>query len=90
MASCQRNDLIALVVKERVGANQQRSCARFSHSCERHVDVAFGTRAQDAHLLPEGARGILNTPQLSLKIRIGWVEQHRDQRGSRNQPAQEP
>ena len=41
-------------------------------------------------MLPEGASGILNTPQLSLKIRIGWVEQHRDQRGSRNQPVKEP
>jgi len=41
-------------------------------------------------LVPEGASGILNTPQLSLKIRIGWVEQNRDQRGSRNQLAEEP
>jgi hypothetical protein len=27
---------------------------------------------------------------LSLKIRIGWVEQHRYQRGSRNQLVEEP
>ncbi len=41
-------------------------------------------------MLPEGASGILNTPQLSLKIRIGWIEQHRDQRGSRNQLVEQP
>jgi hypothetical protein len=81
--------LITFAVKERVGANQQRAGARLGHGRERHVDVACGTRAKDAHLLPEGASGILNTPQLSLKIRIGWVEQYRYQRGSRNQPAKE-
>src|SRR5208337_4220775 len=54
------------------------------------IDLAFGTRAQDAHLLPEIASGILDSPQLSLKIGIGWVEQYRDQRSSRSQPVEEP
>jgi len=89
MARCQRNDLIALAAEERVGANQQCSGAGLSHGCECHVDLAFSIRAQDAHLLPEVASGILNTPQLSLKIRIGWVEQHRDRRGRGNQLAKE-
>src|SRR5262245_51151285 len=69
MARCQRNDLIALAAEERVRADQERSGAGLSYGCERHVDLAFSIRAQDAHLLPEVASGILNTPQLSLKIR---------------------
>src|SRR5262249_37787882 len=71
MSRCQCNDLIAFPVKEWVRANQQPAGPRLSGSCGRHVDVACGTRAEYVYLLPEIASGILNTPQLSLKIRIG-------------------
>src|SRR5262249_35710672 len=86
---CQRHDLIALAAEGWVRADQQCSGARLSHSCECPVDLVFSTRAHDAYLLSEVASGILNTPQLSLKIRIGRVEQHCDQRGGGNQRADE-
>src|SRR6516225_147232 len=84
-----RDDLIKATSKKRIGAYQQRSSVWFSQDREFRLDVVFGTRAKDIQSLP-GASGVLNASQLSLEIRVAWVEEHRNHRGGWNQFAQKP
>jgi hypothetical protein len=85
----QRKKLIEVGRKERIGADEQRTRPLLDKRRERSVEVACDTSSQDDELLPNGASSRLRVYRHRLGFRAVWVEQDGNDRGRRDQLAQQ-
>jgi hypothetical protein len=60
MTCCQRDDLTAPAVEERVGADLQRSGSQLRQCREGHIEVTLVTGAQNFNLQSEGPGCLFN------------------------------
>ena len=72
---CQRHDLIALTVKEGVGADDERTNPLLDQGCKGAVDFAFGAGVQDTDLQAESSGCRLQVFRYDPDVRIGRVDE---------------
>ncbi len=68
MARCQRHELPALAVEERVARDTERAGAQLSDGGKGGVDLAFAANPQDMELHPLRARRFLHISDDTLGI----------------------
>ena len=85
MACRQRHELLAPVVKDRVGSNDEPAGMRFDDGRESRVDLAFVAGFHDLELQSLYVRRFLHVLHNALGNRIVWVHEQGDHLGSGSQ-----
>ena len=82
---CQRHELLAPAVEERIAGDDERAGMQLDEGGEGGVDLAFGAGLQDMELHPLRARRFLHVSHHALGIRIVRVHEQGDHPGLGNQ-----
>ena len=85
MACRQRHELLAPVVEEWIGADDERAGLQLDKGREGGLDVALGAGLQDMELHPLRARRFLHVSDHALGARIVRVHEQGDHPGLGNQ-----
>jgi hypothetical protein len=83
IARCERHDLLASAVEERIGTNEQRSRPSRRHAGERGVNLALVAGMKDDDFLPNAAAsafGLLRIGHGGRKVGIGKNGERRRRR----------
>ena len=75
MSRCKPDDLCALVGKERLGVDEQRSNPMLDERSERQINLAFRAGFADHHGLPERRRRRLYVSRIRLSVRIFRIDE---------------
>src|SRR5450759_1948112 len=84
MTRCQRHDLIALTVKEGVGADDERTNPLLDQGGKGAVDFTFGAGVQDMELQVESSGCRLQVFRYDLDVGIGRVDKQGISAGRRH------
>src|SRR6516165_3666952 len=85
MACCQRSELAAPRIEERIRSNNERAGLPLSHGCKRCVDLAFVTGAKDRHFLPQRTSGCLRGAHFDFAARMVWIHEISNDGSLRNE-----
>ena len=80
VADGERGNLRAAGVEEGIGADQERPCSELPHGIERHAEIVIGARIERMNLQTECVRCRLHIPPQRLGVRIGRIDQQRNDR----------
>ena len=89
MARCQRHELLAPAVEERIAADEERAGMQFDEGGEGGVDLAFGGGLQDRELHPLARAASCTSRMMRSARRIVRVHQQGDHPGLGNQLGQQ-
>ena len=85
VADCERAELLALRVEERIGADHERAGLQLTQAGEGRFEFAFGAGLQDVNLNTHAASRCLEVPHQRLGKEIGRIDEHRNEARGRNQ-----
>src|SRR5215831_1001280 len=78
MVCCQRDELVAPPIEERVRGDDERTGLLSSHGSKRCVDLVFVAGPKDRHFLPERTGSRLCGFHLGVAVQIGRIHEISD------------
>src|SRR5262245_32793353 len=75
MVCCQRDELVAPPIEERVRGDDERTGLLSSHGSKRCFDLVFAAGPKDRHFLPERTGSRLCGSHLGVAVQIGRIHE---------------